>query len=247
MSEFVETTKPLLGPGRPIETAILRDAGENRVPTVGLHKALNDLWRTSQVVDNHRKDLANDYQVVREVRKTVNGARLYRALDGHASFDVGLNADLPEEDLDPADDAMLEGVQAMKRQGESGVSVLSQLIQNAGDRAVDAAPRFAEDTTTESLEALLAESREWQSQIEYWLDHATIDEMADAVWKASKVDEAEVGLLYNGRDERSEEERWRAIGRKAPFVGTKPERFIAAIELLTCIRPDTFTTTEIET
>jgi hypothetical protein len=117
---------------------------------------------------------------------------------------------------------------------EDMVEDLAQLIENGTSDVHGVIPDLATDQTIRAVHEGLAEMPEHLTAAFQWLCDASVDQMADAVANAVPWDE----LISNARDRdrRGLHERWRNIGQMTPLIAVKPEKLVAATQMLTAFR-----------
>jgi hypothetical protein len=238
LDEFIELVKPYRGRGHPADVAILKLAGLHRIPTTGLADTLLRLMCVPEGAEDPAVGLDPGYEaynLVTKWRRTVEGRRIF-ALIRDDLMDDQAPLDIAE---DRADNAQSAVALALFGESDPGVDDLAQLIENQVSRLVGAEPQLASDLTLDITSEGLNDLRRELPKMLNWLATASIDDMADAVPLAVKLDEA-MKLIQGGRDDRGDEEHWRGIGRMAPLAGVNPQKVIAMLEAFTALRDEGF-------
>ncbi|MBF6558172.1 MAG: hypothetical protein IVW52_18865 [Acidimicrobiales bacterium] len=213
--------------------AMLKMAGEQQIGTAGLPDALIRLTCLPEgVPDAAGPDAA--YHAVADMRKTAEGDRLARNLKMGFLVDGPAATDLAEMQ---ADNILTAGSLAVRGEvpDREMVDDLAQLFENGAARLMGEDPELADDEAVRIAQSSLAELENAPRRIIEWLTCASVDEMADAVGVAAKLDEV-IQLVIGGRDNRGDEEKWRGIGRMAPLVGINPQEVVAKMQLFETLR-----------
>jgi hypothetical protein len=213
---------------------MLRLAGEDRLPTVGLAGVLIRLSCVPEEASDPSEGL-DAYQRVYKMRKTAHGGRLARDLEAELLVaDSPASRDVAESQVDNVLTAASLAWDGEQADGEM-VDDVAHLLRTRADRVAGPDPDHKDCAEIPIAESVLSDMAGIQEKIERWLISATEDEMADAVSVAVDFDSV-AQKMGGGRDGRGEAERWHDIGRLAPFAGVRPRQFVAVLDLVAALQ-----------